>query len=92
MLRAMPDSPPAVATGPLAELVRRTWFLEDELLLLRALVPRGSVCLDVGAANGIYTALLARLVGPRGPSTRSSRSPSRCATCARCARCCGPGR
>lgn len=66
MLRAMPDSPPAVATGPLAELVRRTWFLEDELLLLRALVPRGSVCLDVGAANGIYTALLARLVGPRG--------------------------
>lgn len=55
-----------VRSGPLAWLVRRAWFLENELLLLPALVPRGGVCVDVGAGNGVYTVALARLVGPSG--------------------------
>lgn len=66
MLPAVTAADLTLPTGPLAALVRRTGILEDELLLLPKLVPRGGVCLDIGAANGIYTAVLARLVGPRG--------------------------
>ncbi|WP_219927112.1 FkbM family methyltransferase [Prauserella shujinwangii] len=40
--------------------------MEDELLGLQQVVRPGDVCLDVGAAMGIYTAELAALVGPRG--------------------------
>lgn len=47
-------------------LVRALPFLEDELTLLARFVPRGSVCIDVGAANGVYTTVLSRLAGPAG--------------------------
>lgn len=41
-------------------------FLEKEMLAAPALVPEGGVCLDVGAAGGTWTLLLAHLVGPTG--------------------------
>lgn len=47
-------------------LARRTPYLEAELLGLSSVVGAGDVCVDVGAAAGIYTAALARLVGPTG--------------------------
>lgn len=47
-------------------LTSSVWFLEDELSLLPALVSPGDICLDVGAANGVYTFFLARLVGASG--------------------------
>ncbi|MGH8930742.1 MAG: FkbM family methyltransferase [Egibacteraceae bacterium] len=62
----MSDDSLSVGSGPLAWLVRRAWFLEDELLLLPRLAPRGGICVDAGAANGVYTVALARLVGPTG--------------------------
>ncbi len=62
----MPADDLTLPAGPLARVVERTGILEDELLLLPALVPWGGVCLDIGAAFGIYTGVLARLVGPRG--------------------------
>jgi FkbM family methyltransferase len=40
--------------------------VEPEVLGLRGLVRPGDVCLDVGAALGLYTAELSRLVGPSG--------------------------
>ena len=39
---------------------------EPELFALEQLVPKGSVAVDVGANYGIYTLVLARLVGPEG--------------------------
>jgi FkbM family methyltransferase len=45
---------------------RWTRWLEPELLGLPSLVGPGSVCVDVGAAAGIYTLPLARLAGPTG--------------------------
>jgi FkbM family methyltransferase len=47
-------------------LARRTRYLEAEMLGLKELVGPGSVCVDVGAAAGLYTAALARLAGPSG--------------------------
>jgi FkbM family methyltransferase len=47
-------------------LARRTKYLESEMLGLAELVGPGSVCIDVGAAAGIYTVALSRLVGPEG--------------------------
>lgn len=47
-------------------LARWTPYLEAELLGLASVVGPGDVCIDVGAAAGIYTAALARLVGPGG--------------------------
>jgi FkbM family methyltransferase len=47
-------------------LARRTRYLETEMLGLRELVRPGSVCVDVGAAAGLYTAALSRLAGPTG--------------------------
>lgn len=45
---------------------RLTPYLEAELLGLPALVVPGSVCVDVGAAAGLYTVALSRLAGPAG--------------------------
>lgn len=45
---------------------RWTRFLEAELLGLPAVVQPGSVCIDVGAAAGLYTLALSRLAGPAG--------------------------
>ncbi|HEX4704463.1 MAG TPA: FkbM family methyltransferase [Pseudonocardiaceae bacterium] len=47
-------------------LARRTPYLEPELLGLADLVHPGDVCVDVGAAAGIYTLLLSHLVGDTG--------------------------
>jgi FkbM family methyltransferase len=41
-------------------------FIEKELLLLRALVRPGDVCLDVGAAGGAHLLVMASAAGPAG--------------------------
>lgn len=56
----------ALTSAVLTLLARTTPYLEDELLGLADLVEPGGVCVDVGAAAGIYTQLLAELVGPAG--------------------------
>jgi FkbM family methyltransferase len=45
---------------------RRGTVVEKEILGLDALVGPGDVCLDVGAEFGLYTHVLADIVGPRG--------------------------
>jgi FkbM family methyltransferase len=47
-------------------LARWTPYLESEMLGLASLVGPGSVCLDAGAAAGLYSFVLSRLVGPSG--------------------------
>jgi FkbM family methyltransferase len=47
-------------------VARRTRYLEPEMAGLAELVRSGSVCIDVGAAAGLYTVALARLAGPEG--------------------------
>jgi FkbM family methyltransferase len=47
-------------------LARWTPYLESEMLGLASLVGPGSVCLDVGAAAGLYSFALSQLVGPSG--------------------------
>ncbi|MER6946468.1 FkbM family methyltransferase [Nonomuraea sp. NPDC000554] len=49
-----------------ASMVARTLSRESELRGLSQLVGRGDVCLDIGAAYGMYTFPLARLVGRTG--------------------------
>ncbi len=63
MIRADRQS---LTAGMIMLLARRTPYLESEMLGLRGLVRPGSVCLDVGAAAGLYTAALAQLAGPEG--------------------------
>ncbi|HEX6347562.1 FkbM family methyltransferase [Umezawaea sp.] len=55
----------AVAAG-LRVLAKVTPFVEPELVGLREVVGVGDVCLDVGAALGLYTVTLSQLVGPQG--------------------------
>lgn len=47
-------------------LARQTPYLESEMLGLPDVVRAGSVCLDIGAAAGLYSVVLARLAGPSG--------------------------
>jgi FkbM family methyltransferase len=47
-------------------LARLTPYVESELLGLAAVVGPGSVCLDVGAAAGLYSVALSELAGPSG--------------------------
>ena len=47
-------------------MARWTPYLESEMLGLADLVGPGNVCLDVGAAAGLYSFVLSRLVGPSG--------------------------
>jgi FkbM family methyltransferase len=47
-------------------LARTTPYVESELLGLASLVGPGSVCLDVGAAAGLYSLALSELAGPSG--------------------------
>jgi FkbM family methyltransferase len=56
----------SLLTAGIMAAARWTHWLEAELLGLAALVEPGSVCVDVGAAAGIYTLPLARLAGPSG--------------------------
>ncbi|MDT7786142.1 MAG: hypothetical protein QOF58_4561 [Pseudonocardiales bacterium] len=55
----------AVVAG-LRALARLTPYAEAELIGLRQIVKPGDVCVDVGAALGLYTVTLSRLVGPQG--------------------------
>lgn len=52
--------------GAVMALARWTPYLESEMLGLAGLVGPGSVCLDVGAAAGLYSFALSRLAGPSG--------------------------
>ncbi|NUT47450.1 MAG: FkbM family methyltransferase [Saccharothrix sp.] len=56
----------AAVVGALRVLARLTPFVEPELIGLRDVVRPGDVCVDVGAALGLYTVSLSRLVGPQG--------------------------
>jgi FkbM family methyltransferase len=47
-------------------LARLTPYVESELLGLAGVVGPGSVCLDVGAAAGLYSLALSQLAGPGG--------------------------
>jgi FkbM family methyltransferase len=47
-------------------LARTTPYLESELLGLASEVKPGSVCVDVGAAAGLYSLALSELAGPSG--------------------------
>jgi FkbM family methyltransferase len=57
---------PRLTAAAVRTLARRTRYLESELLGLSDLVGAGSVCVDVGAAAGLYTLALSRLAGPSG--------------------------
>jgi FkbM family methyltransferase len=57
---------PTLAAAAVSLLARRTRYLEAEMLGLPDLVRPGSVCVDVGAAAGLYTLALSRLVGTAG--------------------------
>jgi len=56
----------ALTAAAVGSLARWTPYLESEMCGLRSLVSPGSVCLDVGAAAGLYTMALSRLAGPSG--------------------------
>ena len=56
----------AVVVGGLRGLARTTPWMESELVGVSEIIPRGGVCIDIGAAAGFYTAELARLVGDAG--------------------------
>ncbi|XVV04508.1 FkbM family methyltransferase [Actinosynnema sp. CA-248983] len=56
----------AAVAGALRVLARVTPFVEPELIGLRDVVAPGDTCVDIGAALGLYTVSLSRLVGPQG--------------------------
>lgn len=56
----------ALTAAAVLLVARRTRCLEPEMAGLAELVRPGSICLDVGAAAGLYTVTLARLAGPDG--------------------------
>jgi len=63
----MRTAPRARATAAAVRLLARsTPYLEAEMLGLAELIAPGSVCLDVGAAAGLYTQALSQLAGPTG--------------------------
>jgi FkbM family methyltransferase len=56
----------AVVSAAVGLLARRQRGVDPEVLGLAQLVGPGSVCVDVGAAAGLYTAALSDLAGPTG--------------------------
>lgn len=66
MTPALSNLRQAVVVGGLRGLARTTPWLESELVGVAQVVPRGGVCLDIGAAAGFYTAEMSRLVGAGG--------------------------
>jgi FkbM family methyltransferase len=56
----------AVVSAAVGLLARRQRGVDPEVLGLAQLVGPGSVCVDVGAAAGLYTATLSDLAGPTG--------------------------
>ncbi|HWE89212.1 MAG TPA: FkbM family methyltransferase [Pseudonocardiaceae bacterium] len=57
---------PCLTAALITLLARRSHWLEPELAGLSELVRPGDVCVDVGAAAGLYTLTLSHLVGPAG--------------------------
>ncbi len=55
-----------ITTAAIMVLARCTPYLEHEMLGLADLIEPGSVCVDVGAAAGLYTLVMSRLAGPLG--------------------------
>lgn len=55
-----------LAAAAISALARWTPYVESEIQGLRQLVGAGAVCIDIGAAGGIYTMALSRLAGPTG--------------------------
>jgi FkbM family methyltransferase len=55
-----------VAAAAIHALARWTPYVESEICGLRRLVRPGDVCIDIGAAGGIYTMALSWLAGPTG--------------------------
>ncbi len=72
--------------------VRAAPFLEKEMLAVRALVPRGGACIDIGASYGTYSVLLARLVGAAGTVDAVEPRPRSRAVLRAAARVAGGGR
>lgn len=56
----------AVTNNVVKLLAKYTPYLEDEMLGLSDVVKPGSVCVDIGAAAGLYTLALSQLTGPDG--------------------------
>ncbi len=57
---------PSLTAATVGLLARRTPYLEPELVGLSDVVRPGDVCVDVGAAAGLYTVMLSELAGPTG--------------------------
>lgn len=55
-----------VTASAVTAIARWTPYLESEMCGLRTLIRPGSVCIDVGSAADLYTAVLSRLAGPAG--------------------------
>ncbi|HEX4723482.1 MAG TPA: FkbM family methyltransferase [Pseudonocardiaceae bacterium] len=57
---------PALTNAAVRLLARHTPYMEAEMLGLSEVVGPGAVCIDIGAAAGLYTLALSELVGPTG--------------------------
>jgi len=57
---------PTLTVAAVRLLARRTPYLEREMLGLPDVVGPGSVCVDIGAAAGLYTVALSQLAGATG--------------------------
>lgn len=74
---------------PFERLLDRIPFMDKEMLALRRLVSPGDTVIEAGAAGGLHTWLLSRLVGPDGavhafePRPRAVRNLARLARLAR---------
>jgi FkbM family methyltransferase len=55
-----------LTAATISGLARWTPYVESEICGLRQLVQPGDVCIDVGAAAGVYTTVLSHLAGTRG--------------------------
>lgn len=66
VVRVLTELRSAAVVAGLRALARLTPYAEAELIGLRKIVKPGDVCVDVGAALGLYTVTLSRLVGPQG--------------------------
>ncbi|MFI9813990.1 FkbM family methyltransferase [Saccharothrix variisporea] len=66
MIHNLTEARGAAVAGALRVLARVTPFVEPELIGLRDIVRPGDTCVDIGAALGLYTVSLSRLVGPQG--------------------------
>lgn len=64
--RTAPRVRDRLTAAAIVGLARWTPYVEREICGLRDLVWPGDVCIDVGAAAGLYTAALSALAGPAG--------------------------